>query len=83
MPTKPVIRTPSFIPSVYPYQITVTLSTSTPPSVLTLPRHQLLVQDESSVDVKSQQTTALGASVGVEHPCTIIPNKEGAISNEM
>ena len=83
-PAMPVIRSPSFIPSVYPYQIIVTLSTSTPPSVLTLPRHQFLVQNESSIE-KPRQTAAgaLGASVGVEQPCTVIANKEEAISNEM
>lgn len=87
MPTtgKPVIRTPSFIPSIYPYRITVTLSTSTPSSVLTLPRHQLLVQDASSAGANSRQTATgvLGASVGVEQPCTIMFNKGGAIPNEM
>jgi hypothetical protein len=30
---------PSFIPSVYPYEITLTLSTETPPSTLRLPHH--------------------------------------------
>lgn len=82
MPSNAVIRTPSFIPSVYPYKVTVTLSTLTPPSVLTLPHHQLL-QDESSVGEKSWRTgTGALGSVGVEQPCIIIPNKEEA-ANEM
>jgi len=79
MPNKPITWTPSFISSIYLYQITVMLSTSTPLSVLALLHHQLLVQGESFI-VKPQKT-ATGASV--EQPCTTISNKEEMISKEM
>jgi hypothetical protein len=35
----PVTHAPSFDPTIYPFQLILTLSTSTPPSTLTLPRH--------------------------------------------
>ncbi len=36
----PVTQAPSFDLTIYPFQLIFTLSTSTPPSTLTLPRHQ-------------------------------------------
>jgi hypothetical protein len=80
MPTKPIIRTPSFIPSIYPYQLTVTLSTSAPPSVLSLPRHQLV--QESCVDAKHQQTATSVVGVDIKESCAITTNGE-AIPEEM
>jgi hypothetical protein len=76
MPTNFITRTPSFIPSIYPYQLTVTLSTSMPPSVLSLPRHQCA--QESCVNAKP---TGLGTLAGVQQPCAV--TNEEAIPEEM
>src|SRR5258707_8621941 len=40
MRSRPIAHAPSFDPTVYPFQLMLTLSTSTPPSTLSLPRHQ-------------------------------------------
>jgi len=51
MPSQiPIARAPSFNPTIYPFQLILTLSTSTPPSTLSLPRHQYKEEADSSPD---------------------------------
>ena len=60
MPSQPVARTPSFIPSVYPYEITFALSTETPPSTLKLPQYQ--AAEHQSTPRANGQTESIQAS---------------------
>jgi hypothetical protein len=48
MPTSPITHAPSFHPTIYPFQLTLTLSTSTPPSTLTLPRYKREANPQTS-----------------------------------
>jgi hypothetical protein len=63
----PVTHAPSFDPTIYPFQLILTLSTSTPPSTLTLPRHQHKLKEEAKkftdhCQPESVQSEAIEAS---------------------
>jgi hypothetical protein len=51
----PISHAPSFNPTIYPFQLSFTLSASTPPSILTLPRHQH--QEAKFSDLESLRST--------------------------
>ena len=51
MPSQRVTRTPSFIPSVYPYEITIMLSTETPRATLKLPQYHAVEELKSGLDL--------------------------------
>lgn len=64
MPPQPVVHTPSFMPSVYPYEITAVLSTESLWSTLRLPYYQafehqgkLHFADTTVLDVGQKRTS--------------------------